>query len=46
MLQAEQRPETGLRRQGAQDMGTTNRTQGICALYGKTPQEVSDRNER
>jgi hypothetical protein len=46
MLQAEQRPETGLRQQEARDMGTANTTQGICALYGKTPQEVSDRNER
>jgi hypothetical protein len=26
--------------------GTASTTQGICALYGKTPQEVSDRNER
>ena len=46
MPQAERRLETGLRQQETQPMGTANTTQGICALYGKTPQEVSDRNER
>jgi hypothetical protein len=46
MLQAKQRPEPASANRKRQSMGTANTTQGICALYGKTPQEVSDRNER
>ncbi|GAB2813608.1 hypothetical protein GCM10027176_17590 [Actinoallomurus bryophytorum] len=34
------------RERKTQGMGMRNTTQGICALYGKTPQEISDRKER
>jgi hypothetical protein len=37
---------TGLRKRETQGMGVEGTTQGIHALYGKTPQKVSARKER